>query len=348
MSTALDVGVSRVRSLRVGPGRLINRSCRALYSYFDDGPRARTLLERAGVEFAVCDGSLVLLGDRAAEMSEMFRVACLRLFPEGRLAPNDPAARQATAAIVEALLPEPAIRNEICGVCIPGPRTVGGESRTQECEFISRLVQLRGYRPLVVRASEAVVLAELRSEAFTGIGISLGAGACDVCLAHQGTEIAGFSVPVAGDWIDFEIARRFGIYARDDEGVRTLDGLSAAAWKESCGCSLLNPSGDREEFLASLYTELVAHVIQEIIGKLSDAIAALHRTKPLPICAAGGLTAVNGFAELFEQLWSRRGSGIVLRPLRVAADPQLTTARGCLIRAELESSAVVEPVAPAA
>lgn len=341
MSVALDLGTRRLRSLRRLDDQLSARRCRAEYLVLDDLEPVRRLLDRAGVTYACCEGSLMLLGDVAAEYSSVFAVPCSPMFPQGRIPRNDPPARQALAAMVEGLLPDPSQAGEICCMTISGTSTIddAAPSRNKRHEFLSQLVALRGYSPLIVNSSTSLVLAELGSDSFTGMGFEFGAGSCSASLVRRGFEIAHTTIPAAGDWIDTELARRAGEFCFDRGGNRYLNSQQAASWKESLTASIVEPSSDREKFLSELVRELVAHVIRNAAESFAKSIGGQEAMRAVPVVIGGGTSRLPGFQAVFEQIWNESQVPLQASEFRLAADADYTIARGCLIRAELETPA---------
>src|SRR5687768_7787811 len=92
MTVALDVGTSRMRSLRRERGELVGRSVPAAFALVPDEPSSRTLLARSGLAFAAGDGELALVGDAAVLNAAVFGAMPLRLLPGGLLPADDPPA----------------------------------------------------------------------------------------------------------------------------------------------------------------------------------------------------------------------------------------------------------------
>jgi len=342
MSVALDLGTRQLRSLRCDGNRLLARHCRAAYLVLDDLPLSRKMLERADIAYASGDGSLILMGDAAIEFSPVFGVPCLPIFPNGRIPRDDPPARQALAALVDTLLPEPGEPDETCCVTIPGHSASIDDKpgKSKGREFVSQLVALRGYRPVVANPSLSLILATLAADSFTGIGFDFGAGRCCASLAHRGVELAHVSISAAGDWIDMELARRDGEFCWDRAGSRFCNTQPATRFKESRTTSVVTPSNERETFLAELVRELVTYVIRQA----ADAFAATAEASgagslgKIPVVIGGGTAKLPGFQTLFEQVWAECPSPLAAKEFRLATDSPDTVARGCLIRAEIEAS----------
>src|SRR6185436_14306847 len=158
---------------------------RSVYAVLPDNATQRQLLDRADIPFAACEGHLILLGDAAAELARSFQTPCCDLLPGGVLPQSDPIARQVISLLIDALLP-PSHQHALC--CYTQPlhalRRHGGT--TGQHEFFARLIHLRGYEPRLLSAGLALISAEMRAEAFTGIGFVVGASGCEISVAHQG------------------------------------------------------------------------------------------------------------------------------------------------------------------
>jgi hypothetical protein len=341
MTVALDLGTRRLRSLRRQDDKLVARCCQAEYLVLDDIEPVRRLLDRAEVVYAQCDGALMLLGDAASEYSPVFGIPCSPIFPQGRIPRNDPPGRQALAAMVDGLLPEPKHAGELCCMTISGiaANEEFAPANAKRQQLLSQLVTLRGYTPIIVNASTALVLAELPADSFTGMGFEFGAGSCSASLVHRGTEVARVCIPAAGDWIDMELARRAGEVCWERTGNRYLNAPQAAKWKESVSASLLEPSNEREKFLAELVRELVAHVIRCASEAFTKAIGGRDTLRQVSVVIGGGTAKLPGFQSLFEQIWDESQLPVQAKRFHLAASSDYTVARGCLIRAELEAPA---------
>jgi len=298
MSIGLDLGSTRFRSLRRQGDRLVGRICRLEYATVPDSPEHRRLLDRDQAAYAECDGTLVLLGDSAAEWSRLLRAPLMRLLPDGQLPANDPMSRQILSLMLDAVLPTAKASNEICCMTIPGELMPSDDGL--ERDFFSRLVSLRGYHPRIIGQGLAVALAELGDAAFTGIGISLGATQCEFALVRSGQECARCAIPWGVSEIDPEL----------DAASLQIDGIIV-------------------DFLVELLIEAGLRIGQ------ADGFRIL--TQPISIACTGGLLSRPGFEHLWQQAWQRAAWPIRLRGLRLAIDAAYTIARGCLIQAKLEA-----------
>jgi pilus assembly protein FimV len=336
MSIALDIGAFRMKSLRREGERLVARGSRCAHSVLPDNTASRNALDRAQLQYATCEESLLLFGDSAEDFARLFQSPCLSLLTAGHIPHDDPPARQVLATLVEAALPEPHTPGEICCLTLPEKRD-SAEATDRELEFFSRVVKLRGYEPIVLGAGMAAILAELVDCGFTGMGIDFGAATTEVSLAHRGIELARCVIPRGGNWIDAQLAEQNNEYAFDANGNRYLDTESARCWKEDSARSLNNPADEREAYLVELYSQIIAEVLDEAASTFAANPGVCDVPQPVDIVCTGGMASIGGFSNVFERFSQDGRFPVDIGRVRVCAESDYTVARGCLICAELES-----------
>jgi len=337
MSVGLDIGTSQFRCLRCRDAQLVGRSAKAQFTAVPDASEYRALLAAGQIPFAVCDGALTILGDNAAEYSNLFHVRPQSLLPQGRLPTNDPVARQSLAALVDALLGEPDQSGEMCGVTLPGGESFQSLATSSELEFFSRLIRLRGFFPQVLSAGMAAVLAELSRYGFTGLGLSFGAATSELVVAHRGIELLMCSIPKGGDWLDEQLAQKFGDMIRDEAGEPIRD-LAKAEERRRLAERLLSPANDdTDRYLASLHRDLIYSLIRSATFALASHPQAIEIPQPLPVVVVGGVSRIAGFEELLRESFELARFPLVIREVRFSTRHDFTVARGCLIHAQLES-----------
>jgi len=336
MSIALDIGVSRIRSLRRNAEGLVFRRVRPVYAVLPDSDSYRDMLARMPVPYAICDDALLMFGEPAADFSRLFQTPFVDLLPDGKIPDDDPPARQLLAAMIEALLPEPNTPNELCCLTLPGNPDTFAARRARRLTLLTHLVSLRGYTPLIISSARALILAELVAESFTGIGLVFGAGSCDISICRQGQEIAHCCVPRGGNWIDEQMALRFQDYSWDSAGNRYLDIDGITCWKESLDRSRAVPETEREMFLAKLNDQLIDRVLSEVARLCVDEAVASEVGRPIGVIADGGPLLGPGTADRLRRAVRKTEFPFDIGAVRTLADSDETIVRGCLINAELE------------
>jgi len=339
MTIGLDIAGRSMQSLRREPGRLIGRSTPAEYIALPPTANDRRLLERARVPYAVCDGSLIVHGRPAVEMAPLVHVPRLPILPQGKLPQGDPLSRQLAGSMLDSLLPQTTRMDAVCAVVPPQSDDAGNLTATREWEFFSRLIRMRGYRPVAVDSPSALVLATLGHTGFSGLALTVGDFRCAVTISRYGQSLVQAAVPRGLAWIDEQLALSSGRVVWDMDGNSYVDTDAVAQWKQAVNPSLLAPSTPDERFLADRYLEL----LRELLGTLSNRCLQSPEVAtfrgPLSLVCCGEAAGARGFAGLLAEELGRTGLPITLGDIRIADDPVFTVARGCLIRAELERAA---------
>lgn len=350
MSIGLDFGSSTIRSLRRNGERLTARSSRMAYAVLPDSPSHRRLLERAQVSVLQCDSDLVLVGNDATEHAALFRTACRPLLVNGHVPAGDPLARQVIARLTESVLPTAAKRGDICAVSLPGRAALDGSDTRPDFEFLTRVIRLQGYEPLIVPSGQALVLAELVRNSFTGIGLTFGHAGCEALLAHRGAIVCHAGNECGGEWLDRRLLAEvrsaqpgatapIPVFSSEPGEADQLTREMITARRESLTAPVHLADENRDvQLIASLLADSLASLLQAFAAELERSPRALEIPQPLPIVCHGGLAGTPGFGTLLVQALKRHTLPVeVTEPRLVTASPA-TIARGLLIAAELESS----------
>ncbi len=336
MSIALDVGNSHMRSLRRQQYRLIGRGCRSLFTAMTDRKSHREILSRLDVPYLAIEGQLVVAGDNADGVAEMFRIPTTRLIPTDPLGKYSVAARQAISKLIDALLPAPRHSNEVCCFTVGGLSGDSGGRGNEVNEFVAEFIQRRGYQPLGIGSATAVALAELGDQALTGVGITLGAARCETALVCHGVELSRSSVARGGDWIDEQLAAQQSLFFWDQAGKRHLDVRAARVWKESNAGSVLSPTSAEDRQLATLYHDLVDDVLAAVRDAFTSAPHAFDALQPVGFVCAGGTASHPGFREIMLDELRKNPFPFGIKQVQIVGAWEYSAARGCLIRATLE------------
>ncbi|MCA9054979.1 MAG: hypothetical protein KDA75_14155 [Planctomycetaceae bacterium] len=332
MSMALDLGSSRFRTLRREGRRLVGRQTRTAYLAVADSPAHVRLLNQAHVTSVRADDAHLVLGTDAEHLAVALGQPLLPLLPEGRLPEADPLARQLTAELLHGLIGARGDQSpRTASLILPGDATPGSPLH----DFVVHLLNLQGLAPKIITSNEAICLAELGSEQFTGIVLRMGASDAGLALVEHGNAQTIVDVPCGGDWIDRRLAEELEQTLYDHRGECFLDLIGVRSWKHIPERSLSAPSTDADEVLVQAYREILA----ALLGRFRSAVVRDGtngaRRRPLSLVCQGGPTIVPGFAELLMHLWRQADIDLPVAGLRVCRDPLWTAARGCLIHAEV-------------
>lgn len=169
----------------------------------------------------------------------------------------------------------------------------------------------------------ALVYAELANKAFTGIGISFGAGMVNLCFAMYGKDIFTFSIVNSGDWIDKQAARATG---------ESITFINKEKEKIDLG---KEPTTLVERAIMTQYNLMIEKTVGTIKkGLIDHADKKARLDHPVDIIIAGGTSSPPGFDQLFTKVLKNADLPIEIGKVIRPNDPLYSVARGCLIAAE--------------
>jgi hypothetical protein len=177
--------------------------------------------------------------------------------------------------------------------------------------------------PFPINEGLALVYSELKKKAYTGIGISWGAGMVNVCFANSGFPVFQFSVVNSGDWIDKMAAKATG----ETPTFINQEKLKVDLSKDSD--SLV------QRAIKAQYEIMVQKTVTEIKRGLEESNnKARNPGHPIDIVISGGSSSPNGFRELFSDIVKKAHLPIEMGEIIRPKDPLYSVARGCLFAAE--------------
>ena len=168
----------------------------------------------------------------------------------------------------------------------------------------------------------ALVYAELGKKAFTGVGVSCGAGMVNVCYAMYGNPIFQFAIVNSGDWIDKQSAKATGETPTFINKEKTKVDLAKA------------PTNLVERAIQTQYRIMIENTVTEIKKGLANAGKSVHSDVPVDIIVAGGTSSPPGFDKLFRDTVMQANLPIKVGDVIRPEEPLYSVAKGCLIAAE--------------
>ncbi len=170
-----------------------------------------------------------------------------------------------------------------------------------------------------------LVLAELLSKQYTGIGISFGSGMVNLCYSIYSQPVFQMSLVNAGDWIDRMAAKACGETPTVINKEKTKIDLTKA------------PSSLLERAIKTQYELLIQKTVSSIKKGIVEAGARAVTENPLDVIVAGGTSSPPGFVELFTEMVKESQWNIPVGDIRKPADHLYAVSRGALIAAENHS-----------
>jgi hypothetical protein len=287
---------------------------------------AEDILTNNDVLYFESDGLFYIFGYSADTFANMFSTDTRRPMKDGLLHPQEPEAFRVIQSVAGTLIEKPKNFGEVLCFSIPGePVGQTGEVIYHET-VIKQYIGKLGYTPVSINEAMAIVIAELSEDNYTGIGISMGGGMCNVCLSYLSYPVITFSIQKAGDYIDKMVGRSVGEPATK---IKTL---------KDEGLDLQNRPKDRITSAEHIfYDELVFTLLDNLQRVLNATDQIPKIAAPIPIVLSGGTAQVPGCREKFTKALPNFKLPVEISDVRLAEDPFNTTAKGALVMAMTES-----------
>jgi actin-like ATPase involved in cell morphogenesis len=265
------------------------------------------------------DGTVHILGSSAEQAAQVFNKNTQRPMKHGLLNPREPDAIDAIVAILEGLMP--ADHPNGANICYSIPADpVGREGAViYHASMLEMRLKALDFKPTSVNEGLAVIVAETGTSEATALGISVGGGMCNVCLAYLGIPVIAYSLPMAGDYIDEQVA-----HAVDETAThikltkeRSLD-LSTA------------PQTRIETALHIYYEALFKALAQSLQEVLGSSQRSCRLPNELPLFISGGVMLPAGSLEKFKTSLAGVSLPIKFSDIVLPADPAEATMRGAM------------------
>jgi actin-like ATPase involved in cell morphogenesis len=287
------------------------------------------MMKQAGVPLIEREKVAYALGESAVNMAYTLpSLELKRPMKDGCVNPKEKDAFQIMSIMAHSLIDPIKKDGEKLYYCVPANainQETDADYHTKVLEAIFKGYESdEGYKVEAKPINEALALvyAELAKSAFTGVGISCGAGMVNVCYAMYGNPIFQFAIVNSGDWIDKQAAKATG------ESPTFIN-------KEKTKVDLRNqPANLVERAIITQYRLMIEKTVNGIKQGLSSSSKAVKSDVPVDFIVAGGTASAKGFDELFAETLKQAELTIPVGKVIRPSDPLYSVARGCLIAAE--------------
>jgi len=328
----LDIGTAFITCMeQKDDGIQVVRSERDAFFEVPPGEFTKNMLNQSEVNYVKMNGNLYVIGNKAMEFAEVFSREARRPLARGYISPREKDALLILTQIMGAVLGK-GEQGEKVVYSIPAD-TVDDTQRQNALvyhrESLASILRHLGYEPVPINEALSVIYSELKDYQFSGIGMSWGAGMCNVCATWLSVPIPEltFAIGRGGDWIDQSAAQAL------DETAAVVCGVKES--KEEFNLHTKYDSGIQQALMV-YYRELIKYAIMY----LERAFGSIKRRfpKPIPIVISGGTVAPDGFIDLFREYVQRanfsnlKGDKIEIGDVIQGQSPLHSVAKGCLIK----------------
>ncbi len=325
----LDVGTCNIVMAQNKGNRIsISKQQNAFFA-IPQSKFTRQILQKNEIVFFEHNRMFYIIGDSAENFANMFNANTMRPMEKGLLTFKEDEGVAIIQAIIKTLVQRPKKLGEIICFSVPGEPIQEGEKTSTLSgheTVIKMYLESLGYTAIPINEALAVVMAEMGEENFTGIGISIGGGMCNICISYMSVPVITFSIQKGGDFIDEAVSSEVGIPATKVKGIKEA-GINLSAI----------PKNRVELALQMYYTELISTLVKSMEKVIASSSRIPKISTPLPVVISGGAAMPKGFKERFETTLRGIRLPFEIASIRIARDPLYTTAKGALVMAMSDS-----------
>ncbi|MDM8555453.1 hypothetical protein QUF75_12035 [Desulfococcaceae bacterium HSG7] len=321
--SGIDIGTANiVVAQKTGKREITRVQLNAFYTLPYSRMTELALLNEGGM-FVKANGKIHALGYQAENFANIVGGIVKRPIAGGILNAKEEDTTFIIQALLNKLIADAPVKNTKICFNIPGSPIDDTVSVFYHEAIIKKYLEQKGYQAEPVNEGLAVVLSELAvsssNQPYTGIGISLGGGMCNVCFAYLAVPVVTYSIRKGGDYIDAMTAEAVG---ETPGKVRII--------KETQLNLTKTPVGKIETGLHIYYEQLFGILVKSLQTQLgsTDRIPLLR--KGVPIVLSGGVAMSPGAKEKFKLALDTVRLPIVISDIILAKQPLLATARGAL------------------
>jgi len=283
--------------------------------------------ELSNINYVESDNKVLIIGDDAFKFANIFGQKVLRPMENGVISPKEISSIDVLSLIIKDLIGDTKNSDVYCTFSIPSKAIDDTKSVVYHEKVFSRILSDLGVNNKSLNEAMAIIYSECSQENFSGIGISFGAGMCNVACAFKGVEALKFSTARSGDWVDKNVSESLNIIQNRVTSIKEKSlNLSIGFENEK------NPKTRRIlEALYYYYENLIEYTIKKIIKEFNDNID-VEIEDSIPIIVSGGTSLPEGFLELFINSINKYDIPFNISEIRMAKNPLTAVSQGLLIK----------------
>ena len=332
----IDIGTGFISCAEEENGSTVFRKIRDAFfkinpSKFLEGSAnqfGETMLKNAGAHYVKADGTLYVLGDDAFKFANLFHQECLRPMSKGVLNPKQPVSNVMVSELIKAVAGRSESPDDVLYYCVPAEPIDADFDVEYHKQILNGVFTDLGYKNInVMTEGLAVVYSELADTQYTGIGMSFGAGMCNIVYAFMGIPVFSFSLSRGGDWIDAHAAKH------TDETNNVVTAI-----KEKADFSLTDTSTGIQRAISIYYESLLSYVVEQFkeLYEKTPKKKLPNVQQEMPIVIAGGTSLVGGFTERLKELIDK-DFPVPISEIKHAKEPLFAVSNGLYQAAKISN-----------
>lgn len=319
----LDIGTMNIVSARCPLGGTASfKNIRD--AFLDLDLDAKRSLKLSNVNYVERNGSLVVVGDEALTMANLFKREARRPLSKGVVSSGEIDAQEILSLLIKTSLGTPSIEGEHCFYSVPAsPLDDPTQDVIYHTEVFRAILGSLGYTPHPTNEAMAIIFSECADSKFSGLSVSFGSGMANVALAYQAMEAMSFSLARGGDFVDQQSAKAVG---------KTASQMCAI--KER-GVNLAAPEGREQQAIAMYLKALISYTLLKISNQFRAMQNTVDLPEAVPFIISGGTSKATGFMDVFQGEFDKIRSSFPIKvsEIRQAKDPLRSVANGLMILA---------------
>jgi len=287
------------------------------------------MLKNSGAHYVKVDGIIYVLGDDAFRFASLFHQECLRPMSKGVLNPKQPVSNLMVSELVKAIAGRPTNEDDVLYYCVPAEPIDADYDVEYHKQILNGVFEDLGYKNInVMTEGLAIIYSELADTQYTGIGMSFGAGMCNIVYSFMGMPVFSFSLSRGGDWIDAHAAQH------TDETHNVVTTI-----KERAGFSLYDSTNGIQKAISVYYESLLSYVVEQFkeLYERTPKKQLPNVTMEMPIVIAGGTSLVVGFVDRLREL-TADDFPVPISEIRHAQQPLFAVSNGLYQAAKLSTT----------
>ena len=324
LGKGLDVGTANLAAaVQNAEGGITVNVERNAFLDINSDVYSKNMLTKLKVPYIVHNTKLVVIGEAAFELANVFGKETRRPMQDGLISPAEVDALPMIKLIINKVLGEPTAPGESVYFSVPAESLDVDNNVVYHQGLFEGMLNKMGYTARSINEAHAVIFAELADCDFTGIGLSFGGGMANACVAYKSIPCLSFSVARGGDWIDKNVANVLGVKA------------AKATFIKERGVDIRDPKNREEEAVSIYYRNLITYLLTNIKSRFEHGQNMPSFQEPVDIACAGGTSMVGGFIEVFRDEFAKIDFPIPINKIFRAEEALTAVAKGCLVAAAI-------------
>lgn len=271
------------------------------------------------------DGKIFIIGEDAFRLSNIFSREVQRPMESGLISSKEVDSIDIIAIMIKNLIGDISGKEVYLNYSVPAESVDEGRSVTYHERVFGRIFSSLGVNYAPMNEAMSIIYSECEKEKYSGIGISFGAGLCNVALSYKKVEAFKFSTSRSGDWIDRNVAESLNMVKNRVTSIKEKNlNLDAGFEKES------NKKIRRVlESLTYYYQTMIEYSIKKLIYEFNEN-SDVELEDPIPIIISGGTSLPKGFLEIYQSTLQKYDLPFEVSEVRRAKNPLTAVAQGLL------------------